>query len=95
VIQATHRLGEKIFSGDCKGLKDFYDKMEEPTRITRSTDKGDLTTTTVKNIPNPGFRAQSIILYNKLTDDRKISRISFKKFPYHSTFIYSSNTHHA
>jgi hypothetical protein len=42
VIQATHRLTEKILSGDCKGLlKDFYDKMEETTRITRSTDKGD------------------------------------------------------
>jgi hypothetical protein len=81
VIQATHRLTEKILSGDCKGLKDFYDKMEEPTRITRSTDKGDLTTTTVKNIPNLGFRAQSIRLYNKLTIDRKISRISLKKFP--------------
>jgi hypothetical protein len=81
VIQATHRLTEKILSGDCKGLKDFYDKMEEPTRITRSTDKGDLTTTTVKNIPNPGFRAQIIILYNKLTIDRKISSISLKKFP--------------
>jgi hypothetical protein len=75
VIQATNRLTEKILSGD------FYDKMEEPTRITRSTDKGDLTTTTVKNIPNRGFRAQSIRLYNKLTDDRKISRISLKKFP--------------
>jgi hypothetical protein len=31
---------------------DIYNKTEEPTRITRSTDKGDLrlTTTTVKNI---------------------------------------------
>jgi hypothetical protein len=71
VIQSTHRLTEKILSGHCKGLKDFYDKTEEPTMITRSTDKGDLTTTTVKNIPNPGFRAQSVRLYNKLTDDRK------------------------
>jgi hypothetical protein len=68
VIQATNSITEKILSGDCKGLKDFYDKLEEPTRITRSTDKGDLTTTTVKNIPNPGFRAQSSRLYNKLTD---------------------------
>jgi hypothetical protein len=62
-------------------IKDFYDKTEEPTRITRSTDKGDLTTTTVKNIPNPGFRAQSVRLYNKLTDDRKLSRLSLKNFP--------------
>jgi hypothetical protein len=30
VIQSTHRLTEKILSGDCKGLKDFYDKKKNP-----------------------------------------------------------------
>jgi hypothetical protein len=60
VIQATHRLTEKILSGDCKGLKGFYDKMEEPTRITRSTDKGDLTTTTVKTFQILGLEHKTL-----------------------------------
>jgi hypothetical protein len=54
--------------------------MEEPTKITRSTDKGDLTTTTVKNIPNLGFRAQSI---RQMTENN----LGLVKKNSHSTFI--------
>jgi hypothetical protein len=36
-------------------LQDFY-ITEESKRITRSTENGDLTTTSMINIPHPGFR---------------------------------------
>jgi hypothetical protein len=58
VIQATNRLTTNIINGDCRGLQDFYitEESKKLTRITRSTENGDLITTTIKNIPNPGFR---------------------------------------
>jgi hypothetical protein len=37
VIQATNRLTANIFSGDCKGLENFYEQKEQPTRTTRFT----------------------------------------------------------
>jgi hypothetical protein len=73
VIQATNRLTTNIINGDCKGLQDFYitEESKKITRITRSTEKGDLITTTVQNIPHPGFRNQSAQVRNTWTNDRK------------------------
>jgi hypothetical protein len=58
VIQATNRLTTNIINGDCKVLKDFYitEESKKLTRTTRSTENGDLITTTVQNVPHPGFR---------------------------------------
>jgi hypothetical protein len=83
VIQATNRLTTNIINGDCRGLQDFYitEKSKRLTRITRSTENGDLITTTIKNIPNPGFRNQSAELWNTLTSDRKNSKLSLTNFP--------------
>jgi hypothetical protein len=46
----------------------FYitEESKRWTRITRSTENGDLITTTIKNIPNPGFRNQSAELWNTM-----------------------------
>jgi hypothetical protein len=49
------------------------------TRITRSTENGDLITTTVKNTPNPGSETR-VHLWN--TNDRKISKLSLANYPY-------------
>jgi hypothetical protein len=83
VIQATNRLTTNIINGDCRGLQDFYitEESKKLTRITRSTENGDLITTTIKNIPNPGFRNQSAELWNTLTNDRKISKLSLTNYP--------------
>jgi hypothetical protein len=84
VIQATNRLTTNIINGDCKGLKDFYitEESKKLTRTTRSTENGDLITTTVQNVPHPGFRNQSAQLWNTLTIDRKkISNLSLKNYP--------------
>jgi hypothetical protein len=35
IIEAKNRLTANIFSGDCKGLENFYDKKEQPKRTTR------------------------------------------------------------
>jgi hypothetical protein len=76
IVQATNRLTANIFSGDCKGLENFYDNGKGPTRTTRFTENGNLTAISVKNVPNPGFRVQSIKLWNSLSNDRKISKLS-------------------
>jgi hypothetical protein len=76
VIQATNRLTVNIFNGDCKGLENFYDKNEEPKRTTRFTEKGDMIPPSMRNVPYQGFRVQSIKLWNSLSNDRKISKLS-------------------
>jgi hypothetical protein len=84
VIQATNRLTTNIINGDCKGLKDFYitEESKKLTRTTRSTENGDLITTTVQNVPHPGFRNQSAQLWNTLTNDRKnLSKLSLSNYP--------------
>jgi hypothetical protein len=79
----VYRLTTNIINGDCRGLKDFYitEESKKLTRIIRSTENGDLIPTTIKNIPNPGFRNQSAELWNTLTYDRKISKLSLTNYP--------------
>jgi hypothetical protein len=52
---------------------DFYitEESKKLTSTTRSTENGDLITTTVQNVPHHGFRNQSAQLWNTLTIDRK------------------------
>jgi hypothetical protein len=73
VMPYAYRLTTNIMNGDCRGLQDFYitEESKKLTRTTRSTENGDLITTTVQNIPHPGFRNQSAQLWNTLTNDRK------------------------